>query len=49
VSSAAEWIPSWLAYLVLPYAFGTMALRFAAQAVTTATGTAAPVEERLPS
>jgi TRAP-type C4-dicarboxylate transport system permease small subunit len=42
-------LPKWVAFLVLGYAFAAMAIRFLAQAVTTATGTAAPAEERLPS
>lgn len=46
---ANDWLPTWVAFLVVPYAFLAMAVRLLAQAVTTATGTAEPVEERLPS
>jgi TRAP-type C4-dicarboxylate transport system permease small subunit len=49
VSAAVEWLPGWVAFLVMPYAFAAMTVRFLAQAVTTATGTAAPAEERLPT
>ena len=43
------WLPLWQAFLVVPYAFGSMAVRFLAQAVTTGTNKAEPVEERLPT
>lgn len=46
---ANDWLPTWLAFVIVPYAFAAMAIRFLAQASTTATGTAAPIEERLPS
>jgi TRAP-type C4-dicarboxylate transport system permease small subunit len=46
---ANDWLSTWQAFLVMPYTFGAMAVRFLAQAATTATGTAAPVEERLPT
>ncbi len=46
---ANQWLPTWVAFLVVPYAFAAMAVRLAAQAVTTATGKAEPIEERLPS
>lgn len=49
ISAAAEWLPWWVAFLVMPYAFAVMTVRFLAQAVTAATKTSAPVEERLPS
>lgn len=49
ISPAAEWLPTWVAFLVMPYAFLAMAIRFLAQSVTTATGTEAPAEERLPT
>lgn len=44
-----RWLARWQALLVMPYAFGAMAIRFLAQTVTTATGTAAPEEDRLPT
>jgi len=44
-----EWLQMWQAFVVVPYAFAAMAIRFLAQAGTVATGTAEPVEERLPS
>jgi TRAP-type C4-dicarboxylate transport system permease small subunit len=44
-----RWLSRWQALLVMPYAFGAMAIRFLAQSVTTATGTAAPDEDRLPT
>ena len=43
------WLSLWQAFLVVPYAFGAMAVRFLAQAVTQGTKTAEPVEERLPT
>jgi len=45
----ADWLALWQAFLVVPYAFGAMAVRFLAQAATTATGTAEPPEDRLPT
>ena len=44
-----EWLSMWQAFLITPYAFGAMAVRFLAQGVTQATGTAEPAEEKLPS
>jgi TRAP-type C4-dicarboxylate transport system permease small subunit len=49
ISPAVEWMPNWVAFLVMPYAFAMMGIRFLAQAQTTATDTAAPPEERMPS
>lgn len=46
---AVEWLPTWVAFLAMPYAFASMALRFAAQMVTTAADQAAPAEEHLPT
>ncbi len=46
---ANEWLPTWVAFLIVPYGFAAMALRLLAQTATTATGTAEPIEERLPS
>lgn len=43
------WLSLWQAFLVVPYAFGAMAVRFLAQAVTQGTKKAEPVEERLPT
>ena len=43
------WLPKWTAIIIMPYAFGAMAIRLAAQAVTLATGTAKPKEEQLPT
>jgi len=40
---------TWEAFLVVPYAFAMMALRFLAQAWTTVADTAEPMEERLPT
>ncbi len=45
----AEWLGLWQAFLIAPYAFAAMAVRFLAQSVTQGTGRAAPVEETLPS
>jgi TRAP-type C4-dicarboxylate transport system permease small subunit len=44
-----EWLPTWQAFLVVPYAFGAMAVRFLAQAATVATNKAEPMEDRLPT
>jgi hypothetical protein len=49
ISPAVEWLPNWVAFLVMPYAFAVMGIRFLAQAGTTATDTAAPPDERMPS
>ena len=46
---ANQWLATWKAFVIVPYAFAAMAVRLAAQAVTTATGKAEPIEERLPS
>jgi TRAP-type C4-dicarboxylate transport system permease small subunit len=46
---ANEWLPTWAAFVIVPYAFAAMAVRFLAQSVTTFTRTAEPIEERLPS
>ena len=46
---ANYWLPTWNAFLVVPYAFGAMAVRLFAQAMTTVTGKSEPVEERLPT
>lgn len=40
---------TWHAFLVVPYAFAMMAVRFLAQAWTTVSDTAEPMEERLPT
>lgn len=47
--SGVDAIPMWVVYLIFPYAFIAMAVRYLAQAVTTATKTEEPIEERLPS
>ncbi|HVK75176.1 MAG TPA: TRAP transporter small permease [Kofleriaceae bacterium] len=44
-----DWLEMWQAFVIAPYAFAAMTVRFLAQAVTQATGTSAPVEEKLPS
>lgn len=46
---ANDWLPTWSAFVIVPYAFAAMAVRLLAQTVTTATRTAEPIEERLPS
>jgi TRAP-type C4-dicarboxylate transport system permease small subunit len=46
---ANRWLSLWQAFLIMPYTFAAMTVRFLAQAVTTATGTAAPEEDRLPT
>lgn len=45
----ADWLSLWQAFLIVPYAFGAMAVRLLAQAVTLATNRAEPLEERLPT
>lgn len=45
----AEWLSLWQAFLVVPYAFAAMAVRFMAQAATIATRKAEPMEDRLPT
>jgi TRAP-type C4-dicarboxylate transport system permease small subunit len=47
--AANDWLSRSTAFIVLPYMFLAMAVRFLAQAVTTATGTEAPMEDRLPT
>ncbi len=49
ISDTVQWLPSWVAFLAMPYAFAAMTVRFLAQMVTTATDTAAPAEEHLPT
>ena len=44
-----RWLEVWQAFLIMPYTFAMMTLRFLAQAVTVATVTAKPVEDRLPT
>ena len=44
-----RWLSLWQAYLIMPYAFAAMAVRFLGQSVTTATGTSAPDDDRLPT
>ncbi len=44
-----DWLYTWEAFLVMPYAFGAMAIRFLGQAFTTATETAEPPGEQLPT
>ncbi len=46
---ANDWLPTWAAFVIVPYAFGAMAVRLLAQSYTTVTRTSEPVEERLPS
>lgn len=46
---ANDWLPTWAAFLIVPYAFAAMAVRLLAQGFTTVTRTAEPIEERLPS
>lgn len=46
---ANDWLPTWAAFVIVPYAFAAMAIRLLAQGYTTATRTSEPVEERLPS
>jgi TRAP-type C4-dicarboxylate transport system permease small subunit len=46
---AVDWLPTWVAFLAMPYAFGAMTVRFLAQGVTTATKTAEPIADRMPS
>lgn len=44
-----DWLYTWQAFLVMPYAFGAMLVRFLAQAFTTVTETAEPPGEQLPT
>ncbi len=46
---ANRWLSVWQSFLIMPYAFAAMAVRFLAQAVTTVTGAEAPAEDRLPT
>ena len=46
---ANDWLRTWWAFSIVPYAFGAMANRLLAQSFTTATRTAEPIEERLPT
>jgi TRAP-type C4-dicarboxylate transport system permease small subunit len=46
---ANDWLPTWAAFAIVPYAFAAMAIRLLAQAYTTVSRTAEPIEERLPS
>lgn len=46
---ANEWLPRTYVFVIVPYMFAAMAVRFLAQAVTIATGTSAPTEDRLPT
>ena len=46
---ANDWLPTWAAFVIVPYAFGAMAVRLMAQTVTIATGAGEPIEDRLPS
>lgn len=46
---ANDWLPTWAAFVIVPYAFASMTVRLLAQAYTTATRTGEPIEERLPS
>lgn len=45
----ADWLSLWQAFLVVPYAFAAMGVRFLAQAATVATGKSEPMEDRLPT
>lgn len=49
ISPAVEWMPTWVAFLAMPYAFLGMGVRFLAQSWTTARQEAAPAEEQLPT
>ncbi len=50
VSGLNAWnVPAWLVLVIMPYTFAAMAVRMAAQTVTLATGTDAPIEDKLPS
>jgi TRAP-type C4-dicarboxylate transport system permease small subunit len=44
-----EWLERWQAFVIVPYAFAAMALRFFAQAACIATNKAEPMEDRLPT
>jgi TRAP-type C4-dicarboxylate transport system permease small subunit len=46
---ANQWLPAWLALLIMPYTFAAMTVRILAQTYTVATGQAAPAEEQLPT
>jgi TRAP-type C4-dicarboxylate transport system permease small subunit len=49
IVDANDWLPTWAAFIIVPYAFAAMAIRLLAQAGTTLTRTAEPIEERLPT
>ena len=44
-----EWIPQWVAVLILPYTFAVMAIRILAQSFTVGTRCAEPMEEQIPT
>lgn len=46
---ANDWLPTWAAFVIVPYAFAAMTVRLLAQSYTTVTRTGEPTEERLPS
>jgi len=46
---ANDWLPSWVAIAILPYAFLAMSVRFLAQTVTLATRTDKPKDEQVPT
>ncbi len=49
VIEANEWLPRWVAVLIMAYVFGAMSVRFAAQAVTVALKKQKPPQEQLPT
>lgn len=49
VVEPVQWLPVWVALLILPYTFIAMAIRLAAQSYTLATKQQAPMEEQLPT
>jgi len=50
VSGLNEWgVPAWLVLVIMPYTFAAMTVRMAAQSVTLASRTDAPLEEKLPT
>lgn len=46
---ANDWLPTWVAILILPYAFAAMAVRFLAQTYTLATKKDQPLKEQVPT
>ena len=46
---ANEWLPRWVAFVVMPYVFAAMAVRMLAQSYTLSTDSAEPEEDRLPT